>query len=162
MQKEKLSIRAVGIVIHNGQLLVMQRERGKDMYFVFPGGKVEVNETVEEAVVREIMAETSIDVAVDKFIYKHYLDHGEKGKSEQHFYLCKYLKGEPELGNDNEKEVMEKGEKYYKPQWMNLDKISELLLYPLEIRDWMLEDIKNNFINTPREEHLRASDLRQI
>lgn len=132
------------------------------MYFVFPGGGVEADETVEEAVIREIMAETSIDVEVDKLIYKHYLDHGERGKSEQHFYLCRYLKGKPELGDDNEREAMEKGETYYKPQWMDLDKISELLLYPLEIRGWLLEDIKNNFINTPREEHLKVSDLRQI
>lgn len=131
------------------------------MYFVFPGGKVEAKETVEEAVAREVMEEFSIDVDVDKLLYKHYLDHGERGKSEQHFYLCQYLKGEPELGNANEKEAMEKGEKYYKPQWMDLDKVSDLLLYPLEIRDWLLEDTENGLKNNPREEHLRVSDLRQ-
>lgn len=162
MEKEKLSIRAVGIVIHNGQLLVMQRERGKDMYFVFPGGKVEANETVEEAVAREIMEEFSIDVEIDKIVYKHYLDHDERGKSEQHFYLCTYISGEPKLGDSNEKAAMERGEKYYKPQWIDLDKISGIPLYQLEIRDWLLEDIKSDFVNTPREERLKVSDLRQI
>jgi len=158
MKKKNPAIRAVGIIIQDNQLLIMERERGEDQYFVFPGGGVEEGETVEEAVVRELREEASIEVELEKLIYKLYLD---GGKSELCFYLCSYVKGEPKLNYGNEKDRMGAGTSYYRPQWIALNKISKINLYPLEIRDWLLEDIKKGFKNTPREEHLKISDLRQ-
>jgi mutator protein MutT len=158
---EKLSIRAVGIVIHNGQILVMQRERGKDIYFVFPSGGVEADETIKEAVIREVKEEFSIDIKIGKLVYKHYLNHSNGIKSEQYFYLCSYVKGKPKLGDSNEREDMRMGKKYYKPQWIPLNKIKDTLLYPLEVRDCIIEDIDDNFMNTPRASHLRVEELRQ-
>ena len=51
--------------IQNRQLL-MTRTRGKDTYYI-PGGKREAGETDEEALIREVKEELSVDV-VDKTI----------------------------------------------------------------------------------------------
>lgn len=40
-------------------------------------------------------------------------------------------------------------------------KLPKLLLYPLEIRDWLIEDLKTNFENTPRVATLESTNLRQ-
>ncbi|HNP89499.1 MAG TPA: hypothetical protein PKI75_02600 [Candidatus Woesebacteria bacterium] len=51
---------------------------------------------------------------------------------------------------------------FYQPLWFKIDDLKKLLLYPLEIRDWLLEDFKNNFKNVPREASLEIKDLRQL
>lgn len=154
-------IRAVAIVIHDDQVLLMERRNQGKHYFVFPGGGVEKHETVIEAVVREVMEETSLTVKIEKLLYTHYYSDEFKGRSNQYFYLCSYIAGTPKLGEANEKEAMDKGTSYYKPQWISIDSLPNLLVYPLEIRDWLLIDIKNNFINTPKEAHISVKDLRE-
>ncbi len=156
----KFPKRAVAIVIRDNEVLLMERKNNEKHYFVFPGGGVEEGETIEEAVLREVMEETTLKVKIEKKLYAHYYDSSYKGRSSQFFYLCSYISGEPKLCEANEKEDMKKGNNYYKPQWVKVDVLQNLLVYPLEIRDWLLEDIKNNFVNAPKEAHLNVEELR--
>ena len=83
--------------------------------------------------------------------------------TEQFFYLCRYVSGEPKLDEGNELRDMQKGgANYYEPVWYEIGKISQLLFYPLEIKDWFLKDVKSDFKNTPREAKIKISDLRQL
>jgi len=57
------------ILIHNGKFLIARRKTtirhaGK---WEFPGGKVEIGETPEQCLVREIKEEFNIHIAVEKF-----------------------------------------------------------------------------------------------
>lgn len=151
-------IRAVAIIIDKDNILLIWRVRHGQEYYVLPGGGVEDGESVEEAVIREVKEETSLDVAIDRLIYHHhYLHH-----SNQYFYLCHYKGGEPALGECNEKEEMQKGkDDFYKPIWVKIADLAHMLVYPLEIRDWLLEDVKDNFKQTPREAQMRTCDLRR-
>lgn len=151
-------IRAVAIVVKNGNVLIMHRIKNGWEYYNFPGGGVEDGETVEQAVLREVKEETSLEVKIEKLLYHHIYDNG----SEQFFYLCGYVSGEPKLGDGNELRGMKKGENnYYQPMWYEISKISQLLLYPLEIKDWFLEDTESDFKNVPREAKIKISDLRK-
>ena len=61
---------AVGaIVIDKGAILLVRRDRepAKGLWSL-PGGRVELGETLREAIVREVREETSIDVDVDGLI----------------------------------------------------------------------------------------------
>lgn len=57
------------IIIHKSKILCLQRGVGKFDYiskkFEFPGGKLEVGETREEAIIREIREELKMEVAVE-------------------------------------------------------------------------------------------------
>ncbi|EDK72368.1 NUDIX hydrolase [candidate division TM7 genomosp. GTL1] len=53
--------KAAGIIIKNRRLLV-ERSHGKDV-FVAPGGKLESGETLQQAVIRELKEEFSLNVA---------------------------------------------------------------------------------------------------
>jgi ADP-ribose pyrophosphatase YjhB (NUDIX family) len=151
-------IRAVALVIKEDDILLMWRKKQGKEYYVFPGGGVEENETVREAVLREMKEETTLEIKIEKLLYHHcYIN-----DSDQFFYLCSYIKGEPELGDSNEKEDMLKDKNnVYLPLWVKINKLKDLLLYPLEIRDWLIEDLKNSFKDTPRKASLHVRELRQ-
>lgn len=150
--------RAVGILIKNNKILLIHRTREGKEYWVFPGGGKEDYETVEEAVVREIEEEASIKCKSIRLLYTHeYLDIGHK----HHFYLCKYISGKPKLGNFNELQTMKRENQTYKPEWVRIDKLPKLLLYPLEIRDWIIQDYKSSFKDTPKSAALKSTELRQ-
>ncbi len=57
-------IHKIGGIILKDKKLLVTRSKGKDV-FVAPGGKVEKNETAEEALTRELKEEISIEIKKD-------------------------------------------------------------------------------------------------
>lgn len=113
---------------------------------------------VEDAVVREIEEEAGIKSEIVKLLYAH---NRSDINHEHYFYLCKHISGTPKLGNFNEMQAMKNESQIYKPVWVNIQELPKLLLYPLEIRDWIIEDYKNNFKGAPKTATLKTIDLRQ-
>ena len=151
-------IRAVAIIINGGKVLLIYRISHGKKYHVFPGGGVESGETVEQAVLREVQEETSLEIKIEKMLYHHIYD----DNTEHFFYLCRYVSGEPKLGDGNEaRDMKESNNNFYNPVWYEIKSLPHLLLYPLEIRDWFIEDEKTNFENVPREATIKVSELRQ-
>ncbi len=69
--KMKKTIRVVcAIIIKDKKLFIAQRDYGefKGLY-EFPGGKIENNETPEEAIVREIKEELETEIKVERFLF---------------------------------------------------------------------------------------------
>jgi 8-oxo-dGTP diphosphatase len=70
MQKKDLIIvSAVTLVDHDGRVLISKRPVGKHMsgFWEFPGGKLEIGETPEECLIREIKEE--IDINLSNFCF---------------------------------------------------------------------------------------------
>ncbi len=65
-----VKVRVTGILIEKDSLLLLdQNVEGTARTWSLPGGKVEVGETLEEAMVREMKEETGLVVSVDKLLY---------------------------------------------------------------------------------------------
>lgn len=151
--------RAVCIMLKedNSKVLLMHRIKNGEEYWTFPGGGVEEGETIEQAVLREVEEETTMQTKISQLLYVHHYE-----TSDQYYYLCQYLGGEPILGDSIEKERMEKKtSQVYEPNWFDVKDLEKMLLYPLEIRDWLIEDLKNGFANEPKTANLKVKDLRQ-
>ncbi len=58
------------VIINNNKILCVQRDENKLPYiskkYEFPGGKIEVGESKEEAIQREIKEELKMDIDIDK------------------------------------------------------------------------------------------------
>jgi len=149
-------IRAVAIVVKDDTVLLMHRWRPEREYFVFPGGGVEAGETVEAAVIREVHEETTLVVEVDKLLYHHIYD----DDSEQYFYLCRHVSGDPQPG-DGPEYAKPDPDNRFQPEWVDIAALPALLVYPLEIRDWFLHDRADGFSSSPREAALKIAEVRQ-
>ena len=82
-------IEVVAAIIRKGdKIFATQRGYGewKD-WWEFPGGKMEVGETPEEALVREIREELSAEISVDEFLYTVEYDY-PAFHLKMHCYLC--------------------------------------------------------------------------
>ena len=133
--------RAVALVVHEGRLLVMHRKNSRD-YYTFPGGGVEEDETNEQAAVREIYEETSIECEVGKLAYQLNYDNGDV----HYYFLAKYVAGTPMvMPGTNEYKDNELGFNLFLPEWAPIDELSNFTLYPLEVRDRFVLDSKNGF-----------------
>jgi len=100
----------VAAIIKKGNLyLVTQRNKDKYMglKWEFPGGKVEVNETLQEALTREIYEELNININVyEKIAEERYKD--SEINIVLHYFLCSIKDGVISL---NEHEAMEWADK---------------------------------------------------
>ena len=69
-----------GIIYKNDKFLIAQRnlKKAQGGLWEFPGGKVEINETHEEALKREIKEEFNADIQVDKYIGENIHHYPEK------------------------------------------------------------------------------------
>ncbi len=140
-------VRASGICIHDNKILLIHRInlekwKGEQEYYVIPGGGVENGESVEDAVIREMKEETDVDVTLGELFYE-LEDTNQKGGLEKYYcYLCNYVSGEAQLREDSEEtQEMKEGVHFYKPMWLELSEIKNIILYPIPLKEKLIKTL---------------------
>ena len=91
-----------GAILHEGKYLIAKRGKGVDEgFWEFPGGKMEPNETQQQAIIRELKEELEIDVKVIKYLCS-VDDIRENLIIHVHAYLCEIVNGQLYLNNHDE------------------------------------------------------------
>lgn len=62
---------AIAVLIYQNQFLICERKNKFEGYFEFPGGKIEKNESGEEAIKRELLEELNLSISQLKY-FKSY------------------------------------------------------------------------------------------
>lgn len=106
-------INVVAAVIQNeeGKILIAQRNLKKSQggLWEFPGGKIEPNETKEEAIIREIKEEMDIDIETKKFIDQKIFNYPDKDIN-LIAIECKQIKGDIKLNEHEDFKWVNKNE----------------------------------------------------
>jgi mutator protein MutT len=64
-----INIRVTGVLINNNKILLLKQETDTKRKWSLPGGKVEVGELLEKALIREMKEETGLDVDIGDLLY---------------------------------------------------------------------------------------------
>ena len=101
-----------GIIYKNNKFLMAQRNLKKDQggLWEFPGGKVEKNESYENALIREIKEELNADIEVDEYVGEN-VHHYPENDIKLIFYKAKLLSEQIELLEHESYEWITKEEK---------------------------------------------------
>ena len=95
MKNENIKVVA-GLIFQNNKLLICQRPKFKDhpLKWEFPGGKIKKNETSEDALIREINEELSINIINYNELISYNFNYSDLGKTVFiNFYLIKNFTG---------------------------------------------------------------------
>lgn len=95
----KKNIHVVGaVILENGKILCAQRGPSKSLAFKweFPGGKIEVSESPQQALMREINEEMQCEIEIGEQI-DHTIYEYDFGIVHLTTFLCKLKEGEPAL-----------------------------------------------------------------
>lgn len=131
------------IVIRDGNLLVMHRNKFGTEYETLPGGAIEIGEQPEAAMLRELQEETSITVTNPRLVYIE--DAGDM-YGLQYIYLCEYVSGEPQLAPDSpEAPIHAMGKNLYEPKWVAMAELPNLPFVSEKLKTAVVEGFTNGF-----------------
>ncbi|GEK88663.1 (deoxy)nucleoside triphosphate pyrophosphohydrolase [Alkalibacterium putridalgicola] len=117
-------IYVVGAIIeYNGKILCAQRSSSMTLadLWEFPGGKIEGNETHQEALKREIKEELELDIKVDDQLFEETIYEYDFGRVHLAAYRCGYMKGTPYLSE------------HKAVKWLEVEELKDLQWAPADI-----------------------------
>jgi len=94
---------AAAIIEKEGKFLIAKRKKGKPLEnkWEFPGGKIELGETAEKCLKRELEEEFGIITEIKNFVAESIFDYGEK-RIRLLGYYTEYISGEFQLNAHDE------------------------------------------------------------
>lgn len=109
------------ILHHNGRYFATQRGYGEfEGWWEFPGGKIESDETPEQALQREIQEELGVDIVVGEKLCVTEHDYPAFHLT-MHCYLCTLADGQIEL-REHKSAVWLKPQELDTPNWLPADR----------------------------------------
>lgn len=105
------------------KILIARKKEGKPLagYFEFPGGKIEKGETPEESLIRELMEEMNIKIAIKEYVGESIYDYGNGKVISLLGYKSEIIDGEIKLSDHDRYE------------WVTLEEINNYKIAPADI-----------------------------
>ncbi|ARU63073.1 hypothetical protein CBW65_20405 [Tumebacillus avium] len=132
---KRFNHRTAGVFVDEGYVLL--HRLASDDFWALPGGRVEFMENTEQALIREMQEEISLDVTVERllFVAEVYFANDEHQYHEIGFYyLLEADKTQPIYVKDK----VHQGTEFGKPliyQWFRLEDLPSLRLFPTFLKE---------------------------
>jgi len=140
-RSRRTGVRAAAILIEDGKVALIERWRGGNHYFVFPGGGVEFGEWPTEAVVREVEEELGLKVQVKKLVAE--VLYSERS---QYYFLVERTGGEFGTGVGEEMEsTADSKSGSYQPVWVPIEGLNNMVVYPARVVELVRRSIRRGW-----------------
>jgi len=137
------------IVINDDKLLVMHRNKFGKEYDTLPGGNIELGETPQQALEREVGEETQLDISNPRMVF---VEHAGVPYGDQLIFLCDSKGGEPALRPGSEEDhINQMGKNLYKPDWVKISDLENLPFLSEKLKQHILEAVKSGWPQAPLE-----------
>jgi len=134
------------IVIKDDALLVMHRNKFGEQYYTLIGGGVEADETVEAALHREVMEETTLTITNARLVF---IEDGGEPYGDQHIFLADYESGEVGLHDRSEEALSNQGGlNTYTPMWLPLSELPTVTFLSETLKQHILESLQTGWPKT--------------
>lgn len=108
------------VIIENKKVLLIQRIRDGTIYYVFPGGGIEDEETPKDGAKREAFEELGLHVKINECILEVEYD------GTQYFFLSDIISGTLGTGQGEEYTNIHRDRGMYLPVWMDIERLSSI------------------------------------
>lgn len=141
----KAAVRA--ILIRDKKLLVTKRNKFGDKYYTLVGGGVDLGESKEQALVRELYEEANMKIEKARLVF---IEEAGEPYGTQYVFLCQDPGGEPELRPDSdEAKISAMGKNIYETTWLDLKDLKDATFRSEHLKLAILECVDRGFPNEP-------------
>ena len=146
---EKFNYRVCAMMIDGSRILAMRDERSP--YYYLPGGRVEMGEAAEQAVIREVREELGVTPKIIRPLWLNQAFFTEDVDNLHYHELCIYY-----LMDISDTDLLEKGDQFTSKEgqrthifeWLEFDRLKDEYFYPLFL--------KKDIFNLPEEVTIRT------
>ena len=138
----RFNLRVCGIIINDGKLLAMRDEISP--YYYLPGGRINLHEKAEDAILRELKEELDITAKIIRPLWVNQAFFVEEVSKDKFHEICFYFLidiSKCGLLENGEKFVRKEGKHTLTFEWLKFGELSGKYLYP--------EFIKKEIFNLP-------------
>lgn len=131
----RFNLRTAAIILNEDRVLAMSDERSP--YFYLPGGKIALNETAEEAALRELREELGIEGSVVRPLYIAQSFFTEEGSGENFHEICFYLLVDcsiTDLLSRGESFIIKERHHTLEFKWLDVNALEDAYFYPTFLR----------------------------
>ena len=135
-EQGRFNYRVCGMIIHEGKILAMHDQRSP--YYYLPGGRVQLGETAEEAVLREIREELEIDAKIVRPLWFNQGFFTEDVTGEQFHEICIYFLmdiSHTDLLSKGEQFVLNENNQRHTFEWLEFDRLKDEYFYPIFLKE---------------------------
>lgn len=131
----RFNYRVCAVILNQGKILAMHDERSP--YYYLPGGRVQLHETAEAAVLRELREELEVDAKIIRPLWLNQAFFVEDVECEKFHEICVYF-----LMDVSETGLLEKGERFtlrerhhtHEFEWLAFERLEGEYFYPIFLK----------------------------